>query len=103
MNVSYFEIGGEIIECHGSTSIPSSLYSPSLFRGAPTTPTVPQVQAERNNEGAGGRKGEQTTLAYTPYSYGSPLVWAASQVLMRIAQRDNKPGVDPITGEPNLY
>ena len=60
MNVSYFEIGGELVECHNSTSIPSSSYSPSSFRGAPTTPSVAQVQAQRNEKVAGGRKGDRT-------------------------------------------
>ena len=59
MNLSYFEIGGELVECHTSTSIPSSSYSPSSFRGAPTTSTVAQVQAQRNGKVAGGRKGDQ--------------------------------------------
>ena len=58
MNVSYFEIGGEIVECTDYTSTPSSQYSPSLFRGAPTTSTVAQVQAQRNGKVAGGRKGD---------------------------------------------
>lgn len=59
MNVSYFEIGGELVECHHSTSIPSSSYSASSFRGAPTTSTVAQVQAQRNGKVAGGRKADR--------------------------------------------
>lgn len=62
MNVSYFEIGGEIVECIDSTSIPSPQHSPSLFRGAPTTSTVAQVQAQRNGKVAGGRKGDRYDL-----------------------------------------
>ena len=49
MNVTYFEIGGVV----HSTSIPSPT-EPVLFRGAPTTPTVRQVQAERNEMSSGG-------------------------------------------------
>ena len=50
MNYSYFEIHGRIYR----TSIPSPSLSPSSFRGAPTTPTVAQVQAQRNKQGSGG-------------------------------------------------
>ena len=98
---SYFEIGGHIVECN-SDSLPSSSFSPSSFRGAPTNSRSPGARASQSNN-SGGRKGEQTTVAYTPYSYGNPFVWAASQVLMRIAQSKQTPGADPITGEPNLY
>jgi len=49
MNNSYFEINGRIY----ITSIPSP-NEPVLFRGAPTTPTVRHVQAERNEMSSGG-------------------------------------------------
>ena len=63
MNYSYFEIGGQIVECQTrSTSIPSPLPSPSSFRGAPTGLPVAQVQGQRKQKVAGGRKGEQRTI-----------------------------------------
>ena len=63
MNYSYFEIGGQLVECQQhSTSIPSPLSSPSSFRGAPTTPTVAQVQGQRKQKVAGGRKGDRTSI-----------------------------------------
>ena len=49
MNNSYFEINGRIY----ITSIPSP-NEHVLFRGAPTIPTVRQVQAERNEMSSGG-------------------------------------------------
>lgn len=57
MNVSYFEIGGEIVECH-STSIPSSQHSPSLFRGAPTHSRSAGASAAESYN-SGGRKGDR--------------------------------------------
>jgi len=63
MNYSYFEIGGQLVECQlHSTSIPSPLPSPSLFRGAPTARGVAQVQGQRNLKEAGGRKGDRTSV-----------------------------------------
>jgi hypothetical protein len=63
MNYSYFEIGGQIVECQTrSTSIPSPLSSPSSFRGAPTGLPVAQVQGQRKQKVAGGRKGEKRTI-----------------------------------------
>ena len=63
MNYSYFEIGGQVVECQTrSTSTPSPLSSPSSFRGAPTGRAVAQVQAQRKQKVAGGRKGEQRTI-----------------------------------------
>lgn len=58
-SVSYFEIGGHIV----STSISSPQLSASSFRGAPTTPTVSQVQAKRNTKVAGGRKADHTSAS----------------------------------------
>jgi hypothetical protein len=64
MNYSYFEIGGQVVECQTrSTSIPSPLSSPSSFRGAPTGRAVAQVQAQRKQKVAGGRKGEQPNVS----------------------------------------
>jgi len=63
MNYSYFEIGGQLVECQlHSTSIPSPLFSPSSFRGAPTGRPVAQVQGQRKQKVAGGRKGDRTTI-----------------------------------------
>ena len=97
MNVTYFEIGGKIVECT-STSHPSSSSSPSLFRGAPTV--LAEGATPRNKQEAGGRKGDHAaatpqTAPYTPYSYGNPLVWLGAQVFFGI--------VDPggiYTGDP---
>jgi hypothetical protein len=56
--ISYFEIGGQIVECQQhSTSIPSSLFSPSLFRGAPTHSRSAGASATESNN-SGGRKGD---------------------------------------------
>ena len=60
MSKSYFEIGGEIFECN-ITSIPSSNYSPSSFRGAPTT--MSEGATPRNKQGAGGRKGDHPSIS----------------------------------------
>ena len=58
-SVSYFEIGGKIVECH-STSPSSSSPSPSLFRGAPTI--MSEGATPRNKQVAGGRKGDHTRI-----------------------------------------
>ena len=61
MSYSYFEIGGQVVECQmHSTSIPSPQPSPSSFRGAPTDLSVAQVQEQRKQKVAGGRKGDRT-------------------------------------------
>jgi hypothetical protein len=90
--VSYFEIGGEIIECTahqitGRMHAKVSKVETSAVETQVKTPVSP----------------EPVAMAYTPYSYGNPLVWAATQVFLRIAQRKQSPGVDPLTGEPNVY
>jgi len=100
MTKSYFEIGGHIVELEHGTSTPSSSPSPSLFRGAPTV--LAEGATPRNKQEAGGRKGDHGSsrtpppqLPYTPYSYGSPLVWLGAQVFYGI--------VDPggiYTGDP---
>jgi len=63
MNYSYFEIGGHLVQCQTrSTSIPSPISSTSSFRGAPTGLPVAQVQAQRKQKVAGGRKVEKRTI-----------------------------------------
>ena len=55
--MSYFEIGGHIIELEHGTSTPSSSPSPSSFRGAPTV--LAEGATPRNKQEAGGRKGDR--------------------------------------------
>lgn len=55
-SMSYFEIGGHIVQCN-STSIPSSSLSPSSFRGAPTQSRSGGATAAESIN-SGGRKGE---------------------------------------------
>ena len=81
MNVSYFEIGGEIVECIDYTFTPSPSYSPSSFRGAPTTSTVAQVQAQRNGKVAGGRKGDRYSTKQA--AKGAQQVLGGRRVLTR--------------------
>lgn len=95
--VSYFEIGGEIIECTLDYDVATGI-SQSEERNVQA-----EVMSESRTDIHPARVVEPVTLAYSPYSYGNPLVWAATQVLMRIAQRRQQPGVDPITGQPNVY
>ncbi len=52
-SVSYFEIGGEVVE----TSLPSSSPSASPFRGAPTHSRSPGARASESKE-SGGRKAD---------------------------------------------
>ena len=97
MNYSYFEIGGQLLECQlHSTSIPSPLSSPSSFRGAPTTSTVAQVQAQRNGKVAGGRKGDHTSVSkQTAKMIGSGMIRAGIAILV---VPDPLPIVDEVVG-----
>jgi len=81
---SFFEIGGHLVECQTrSTSIPSPLSSPSSFRGAPTALPVAQVQGQRKPKGAGGRKGEQTSISKEGASLvGGGMIRAGTAILM---------------------
>jgi len=94
---SYFEIGGEIIECtaHQITGRMQAKVSKVETLSVETSSVETQVKKPAVLE--------PVTMAYTPYSYGNPLVWGATQVFLRIAQRQRTPGVDPFTGEPNIY
>jgi len=74
MSHSYFEIGGQLVECTlHNTSIPSPLPSASSFRGAPTDLPVSQVQAKRKKWFAGGRKADRTSKWKVPGTPGSSL------------------------------
>jgi len=81
---SFFEIGGQLVECQTrSTSIPSPLSSPSSFRGAPTALPVAQVQGQRKQKVAGGRKGEQTSVRKEGASLvGGGMIRAGVAILM---------------------
>jgi len=93
---SFFEIGGNLVECQTrSTSIPSPLSSPSSFRGAPTTLTVAQVQGQRKPKVAGGRKGEQTESKAFAKMIGSGMIRAGVAILL---VPDPLPFVDEIVG-----
>ena len=80
---SYFEINGRIY----ITSIPSPNTSPSSFRGAPTTQTVAQVQAQRNINGSGG---PERAPAMTPVERHlmNPDRWDATPEKVAQARRD---------------
>jgi len=83
----YFEIHGRIYR----TSIPSPSLSPSLFRGAPTTPTVAQVQAQRNTKGSGGpERAPAMAPAMTPVERHlmNPDRWDATPEKVAQARRD---------------
>ena len=97
MNYSYFEIGGHIVQCQQhSTSIPSPLSSPSSFRGAPTALPVAQVQAQRKQKVAGGRKGDRTSMRKESAKFiGGGMVRAGVAILM---VPDPLPLVDEIAG-----
>lgn len=97
MNHSYFEIGGQLVECQQhSTFIPSPLPSPSSFRGAPTALPVAQVQAQRKQKVAGGRKGDQSSMAKESAKLiGSGMIRAGVAILM---VPDPLPVVDEIAG-----
>jgi hypothetical protein len=97
MNYSYFEIGGQIVECQQhSTSIPSPLPSPSSFRGAPTALPVAQVQGQRKQKVAGGRKGDRTSMRKESAKLiGGGMIRAGVAILM---VPDPLPVVDEIAG-----
>jgi hypothetical protein len=97
MNYSYFEIGGQIVECQQhSTSIPSPLPSPSSFRGAPTALPVAQVQGQRKQKVAGGRKGDRTSeRKQAAKVIGGAAIRAGVAILM---VPDPLPLVDEIAG-----
>jgi len=93
---SFFEIGGNLVECQTrSTSIPSSLSSPSSFRGAPTTLPAAQVQALQHPKVAGGRKGDQTESKRFAKMIGSGMIRAGVAILL---VPDPLPFVDEIVG-----
>ena len=81
MNVSYFEIGGKIVECN-STSIPSSSPSPSSFRGAPTL--IPEGATPRNNIEAGGRKGDHTSTTVDDRHWGKHFAGMLGTGMVRV-------------------
>ncbi len=95
--ISYFEIGGQIVECQQhSTSIPSPLPSPSSFRGAPTALPVAQVQGQRKQKVAGGRKGDHTSIRKESAKLiGGGMIRAGVAILM---VPDPLPVVDEIAG-----
>jgi len=97
MNYSYFEIGGQIVECQQhSTSIPSPLPSASSFRGAPTDLPVAQVQAQRKQKVAGGRKADRTSIRKESAKLiGGGMIRAGVAILM---VPDPLPLVDEIAG-----
>ena len=80
---SYFEIGGQLVECQQhSTSIPSPLPSPSMFRGAPTGRAVAQVQAQRKQKVAGGRKGDRGIGRKMTKTVGTTMIRTGVAILM---------------------
>ena len=81
MNVSYFEIGGKIVECH-STSPSSSSPSPSLFRGAPTLTS--EGATPRNNIEAGGRKGDHTSTSVDDRHWGKQFAGMLGTGMVRV-------------------
>jgi len=94
---SYFEIGGQIVECElHSTSISSPFPSPSSFRGAPTALPVAQVQGQRKQKVAGGRKGDRTSIRKESAKLiGGGMIRAGIAILM---VPDPLPLVDEIAG-----
>jgi hypothetical protein len=83
MNYSYFEIGGQLVECQQhSTSIPSPLPSPSSFRGAPTGRAVAQVQGQRKQKVAGGRKGDLGIGRKMTKTVGTTMIRTGVAILM---------------------
>lgn len=94
---SYFEIGGQIVECElHSTSISSPSPSPSSFRGAPTALPVAQVQGQRKQKVAGGRKGDRTSIRKESAKLiGGGMIRAGIAILM---VPDPLPLVDEIAG-----
>ncbi len=92
--VSYFEIGGEIIECTANDIVGRMHAQVSKVE-----PDDVSVETQYSKPAAP----KPVTMAYTPYSYGNPFVWGATQVFLRIAQRKQEAGVDPFTGEPSVY
>lgn len=97
MNYSYFEIGGHLVECQQRiTSIPSPQLSASSFRGAPTGLPVAQVQGQRKQKVAGGRKADRTSIRKESAKIvGGGMIRAGVAILM---VPDPLPLVDEIAG-----
>lgn len=88
MIYSYFEISGHIYECQlHNTSIPSPQLSPALFRGAPISPTVAQVQAQRNTVGSGGPE-RAPPMTRVERHLANPDRWDSSPEKIRQARKE---------------